>query len=301
MKIVSKMGLFIFGITLMALVNGTMTSARDRISEVSTIDTEVVYDNKRTAMVEVPSGSFEMGYTFEHVSELCEQLRPVDAPQGSICGTDYLHNYTLSPQVVEVNDFYLDLYEVSVQDYTACIDAEICSWEPLRNLPPASTDVPIRAVSYYDAKIYCAWRDARLPTEAEWEYAARGPDNRDFPWGNEFDGTKVNFCDVNCDTLPEFTSAQWDDGYTEVAPINAYANGRSWVGAYNLAGNVLEWTSTQVQLSGEMSHIPHAIVKGGSFLAYPYQTTGWTRIWLEAEVGGQRGVGFRCARTSAPL
>jgi formylglycine-generating enzyme required for sulfatase activity len=294
MKVIPKSTLFLFSFSIIILANGALISAQDNIVDSRHTGFEIVYDSKGAAMVLVPAGTFVMGYTFEHALELCEELMPPNAREGSICTSHYLHLYVLPPEQVEVDEFYLDLYEVSVVDYTTCIDAEVCSWDPLRNLPPAPTSVPVRAVSFYDARIYCAWRDARLPTEAEWEYAARGPDNLEFPWGNEFDGRKVNFCDVNCGTLPEFISPQWDDGYTEVAPVDAYADGRSWAGVYNLAGNVSEWTLTGVQLSGEMSAIPHRIVKG------PHQTTGWTRMCLAAEEQGQQAIGFRCARSTAP-
>ena len=78
-----------------------------------------------------------------------------------------------------------------------------------------------------------------MPTEVEWEYAARGPDNLNYPWGNEFDGTRLNFCDWNCEYPGADTGI--NDGWKTSAPVGSYPAGASWVGAFDMAGNVWEW------------------------------------------------------------
>lgn len=89
--------------------------------------------------------------------------------------------------------------------------------EPLPNRPRV-------CVTWFEAEAYASWRGARLPTEAEWEYAARGPDSLIYPWGDDFDGGRANVVESS--------------GLT---PIDSYPSGQSWVGAYNLSGNAMEW------------------------------------------------------------
>ncbi len=125
--------------------------------------------------------------------------------------------------------FWIDLYEVTNKQYGSS------GYWPGDNIPRDS-------VTALDAITYCRSHGRRLPTEIEWEYAARGPDNLVYPWGNVFDGRLANFCDVNC----TFNWAEYavDDGYENPAPVGSYPEGVSWVGVYDLSGNVYEWVSS---------------------------------------------------------
>ncbi len=150
---------------------------------------------------------------------------------------------------VYLNAFYIDKYEVSNANYKACVDVRVCS-------PPQNSSSYTRA-SYYGnpdygnypviyatwemAKTYCEWRGARLPTEPEWEKAARGTQAYAYPWGNTFHGNYLNYCDKKCPF--EHADPNFDDGYGDTAPVDAYPQGVSPYGVFNMSGNVFEWTA----------------------------------------------------------
>jgi formylglycine-generating enzyme required for sulfatase activity len=176
-------------------------------------------------MALVPAGEFTMG------SDLGA---PVEAP----------------PHTVPLDAFYMDLYETSTSQYRECVTAGFCvrPWTDTSATRlsyfsnPEFADYPVIHVDWNMANAYCEWRGKRLPTEAEWEKAARGLEGLTYPWGNEFDGSRLNFCDVNCLNFP---NVDYDDGYNDTAPVDAYPQGVSVYGIYNLAGNVREWVEDE--------------------------------------------------------
>ncbi len=197
-------------------------------------------------------------------------------------------------QVCFEEPFWIDVYEV-----TNALYGSSGAWE--------GADLPRESVTRSEALAHCEERGARLPTEAEWEYAARGPDGLIFPWGNDFNGELTNFCDTNCSR--EWENTEFNDGYKNTAPVGSYPGGVSWVGAYDLSGNVWEWVNDwfdeeyyaespginpQGPASGE-----YPTVRGGSWINRSGGTRGAYRVW-EFPGDSDINVGFRCAMSYEP-
>ena len=219
-------------------------------------------------MVYVPSGEFQMGRNDGAGDE-----KPV--------------------HTVALDGFWLDRTEVTNSQYRQCVAAGVCSASENEDDPRHNgDDQPVVYVDWNDAQRYCQWAGARLPTEAEWEYAARGPEGRVYPWGGTFDPNRAN------------TRGQ-DDGYERTAPVGSYPGGASWVGALDMSGNVWEWVADwygdypsgkQVNPTGPATG-DLKVLRGGSWVDSSLDVRGAFRYWN----GLGRwfvSVGFRCARSS---
>lgn len=154
--------------------------------------------------------------------------------------------------------YWIDKYEVNNTQYQLCVDAGVCAPnEYMDDDNFNGAEYPVIGVSAYDAETYSTWVGGALPTEAEWEYAAVGNSELEYPWGNEFDGTRLNFCDVDCQF--EQRTEDWNDGYRYTAPVDSFPDGASWVGVFNMAGNVWEWTASWWDETEDLR-----VVRGGS-------------------------------------
>jgi formylglycine-generating enzyme required for sulfatase activity len=154
-------------------------------------------------------------------------------------------------------------------------------------------DHPVVHVSRHDAEAFCVWACVRLPSEVEWEYAARGGlERRRFPWGDELEPGGRHMCNVWQGSFPDRNTA--DDGWAGTAPVDAYEpNG---FGLYNVSGNVWEWTSSRFASGAE-----DFVVRGGSYLCHAsycnrYRVSARGRNTPDSSSGN---TGFRCARDLA--
>ena len=202
-----------------------------------------------SVMVYVPPGDFTMG-----------------SPAGA--GSDEevpMHTVTL-------DGFWIDRTEVTNTRYRLFVEAagypapSDCDWGEPTYDDPTKANHPVVCVSWQDAQAFCEWAGGRLPTEAEWEKAARGTTAGTYPWGHGFDGSRLNYCDVNCDVncaancdafcaanrgpncdanrgYDEQNVATFDDGYAQSAPVGSFPSGASPYGALDMAGNVWEWVA----------------------------------------------------------
>jgi serine/threonine-protein kinase len=206
---------------------------------------------------------------------------------------------------VYLDAFYMDRTEVTNAQYRACVEPRACS-QPHNTEwynDPDRAEHPVVYVDLEQANAYCQWADKRLPTEAEWEKAARGTDGRTYPWGNAFDGSRVNFCDRNCELGWKDTGA--DDGYAWTAPVGSYPAGASPDGALDMAGNVWEWLADWYD-SGYYAASPennpkgpasgdYRVIRGGSWFNNEADVRAALRNWRPPD-DSFNYVGFRCAR-----
>ena len=272
-------------------------------------DVETITAADGAPMVSVPAGPFEMGHPF--VSDV------------DLIKVDPVHTVTL-------DEYYIDQYEVTNARFAAFLndqgnqieagspidipwymtgepDQKIRQVEGVWQVEVGFEDHPVHDVRWYGAKAYCEWRGDRLPTEAEWEKAARGTDGRAYPWGNDFDGTRLNSCDINCDLADD--TVDYDDGYATTAPVGSYPEGASPYGALDMVGNVSEWTSSIPD------GYPYDATDGREDLTKTatdrvVRSSAWGVVYIEIDEGltsfsaasrmgaedWVKGVGFRCAR-----
>lgn len=158
---------------------------------------------------------------------------------------------------------------------------------------PLDVDSPVFNVDWFDAYAYAKWKGRRLPTEQEWEKAARGTDGRKYPWGNEEDPKRVN---SGSDYNPNPEKGGDTDGYKRWSPVNLPAGDVSIYGVRGMAGNVSEWTATWAPMEeGGGSDVP--VVRGGNW-SNPEHNLTRRRMILDA-MQAQDGLGFRTASDKA--
>lgn len=252
-------------------------------------------------MATIQGGKFNMGGTAQEALAECQKYY-------NDCGGTSNWQGEIPVHSVSLSTFKIDIYEVTNAEYALCVDAEVCS-APASNSSltrekyyddNAFKDYPVINVSWFDASTYCSWRGSRLPTESEWEFAARGGlSDKKYPWGDVFEDGQANFCDVNC--TESGANKTINDEYAETSPVGSYApNG---YGLYDMAGNVWEWVSDWYDAypgdnnAGSNSDYgqKNRVLRGGSWHEGPYDLRVSYRGWYSPD-GWYFFDGFRCAQ-----
>lgn len=257
----------------------------------ATLQTIKISSKDGMTQIYIPAGSFIMG------------------------GLDvYRENDELPPHQVFLDAFWMDQVEVTNGMYRLCVQAGECR-PPIEVRSdnresyfgnPEFQDYPVVNVTWFDANAYCVWAERRLPTEAEWEYAARGNDKRNFPWGDE---------------PPSEYTANFLNLIGDTARVGSYAEGISPFGVFDMAGNVSEWVLDYYRMDYYAKSPPEnptgpsesealnvmRVIRGGSFQDEGYDLRASNRDYIEGpnpkaqpnedEFYGKSSakIGFRCA------
>jgi formylglycine-generating enzyme required for sulfatase activity len=235
-------------------------------------------------------------------SSLLDSLKPADAPMALVPAGEFTMGSTMSGDEqpvhrVYLDAFYMDKYHVTVGQYAKYLEATDMEAPPEWDImnQPQHQKRPVVNVSWFDAATYCKWAGNRLPTEAEWEKAARGTDGRLYPWGNEAP-TRLH---------ANFGKKQWAN-HMALVPVGMFEMGKSPYGIYDMAGNAWEWVNDwydhdyykkspaknpQGPAKGKSK-----VVRGGNWLYIQEFLRSSFRFNAEPS-GRQFGYGFRCAKT----
>ncbi len=271
-------------------------------------------DAIKTEMVEVTGGTFQMGTTLEEGMQAMDEC----ATYGKVCDDPNWISDSIPPHQTTVDSFEMEIYEVSLQQYvtflnwlgpnehrTGCggnpcikttqeepnslvnFDGETYS---IRN-PDFYANHPVTNVTWWGAREYCQTLNRRLPTEAEWERAARGPQNYIYPWGFEYN--------------PQLARSSLSDEVGTM-PIDSFASGASPYGIFNMAGNVSEWVFDwyQVDYYTQMANNPEPnprgpaagtekVIRGGSWDTIPLFLRAVHRMSQRPDEP-IASIGFRC-------
>ncbi len=252
--------------------------------------------------VRIPGGRFTMGSSpiemqlalfscqREILRERCSDIQHLFRAEG------LAHEVELSP-------YELDRMEVTVGAYLRCVSAGACA-PPKFSLADARfarPNLPVTHVTWEDARSYCGFLSGRLPTEAEWEYAARGPEGRRYPWGNVYNAHVCNHGAFSTD--PTDVS----DGHAGLAPVGSYPDGQTPLGLHDMAGNAAEWVAdffdldekgfsyagrTEIDPKGPATGSRH-VIRGASYLEGAAWMRGAARTTTLLSYNAE--IGFRCA------
>jgi formylglycine-generating enzyme required for sulfatase activity len=246
---------------------------------ITTLPDEIT-DAKGVEMVLVPAGEFTMG-------------------------SDYSENEEHPRHQVYLDDFYMDTYEVTNKLYRNCVDDYACT--PPEDVSsknrnnyfdnPEFNEFPVVYVNWEQAKTYCEWRGGHLPTEAQWEKAARGTDERIYPWGDN----------ISCDYANYYNGTKYC--VLETTKVGSYDRGKSIYGIYDLAGNVWEWVADRYdekyyqnspfENPSGPENGEERVFRGGAW--DNHENLLYTFVRNKSKpLDSYSGLGFRCAKSANP-
>ena len=235
-------------------------------------------------MVFIPPGEYLMGSDSDQGYKICQKYNKT-CKEKWFSDEQPVHK-------VKLDGYHLDIYEITQDEFKHAIGKDPSEF--------SGSHLPVENVTWFEARKYCEHLGKRLPTEAEWERAARGTNNFVFWWGNKADSGKANFCDAQCEK--RWRVSQLDDGFTYTAPVGSFPPND--YGLFDMAGNVYEWVSDwhdegyyrnspmenpQGPKSGKKK-----VMRGGSWINYPTGVRPADRT--DSKPNARMDfVGFRCA------
>lgn len=259
--------------------------------------TPVIQEFDGVKMVLVPAGCFMMGSTEEEIDAAFEVCKSASAVCEYEYGRDWFASQAPRHEICFDEPFWIDLYEVTNAQFRAFGGQaeEESHW--------TDDNRPREEITWFEAVAFCELRGARLPTEAEWEYAARGPDGLVYPWGNDFVADNVVY---------------EDNAFGQTAEVGSRPGGVSWVGALDMSGNVQEWVSSLYQdhpypydaadgreVSGDIDGSRSRAKRNGSWCHWDTGSENTSFLRAAHRSGqdppyGNYSLGFRCARAMSP-
>ncbi len=287
---------------MLLLVPATMIDTLE--SRVSDLLSSVLPDsgNEKSKITEPP----EEGKRTE--SSFLSDVAHLDAAE-VVLGSTENPAVPQSPNPIAVPPFDMMIYEVTVGDFknwcaSKAGKKDCAGWQGPEDWQDKRH--PVVGVSWFEAAAFCQNWGGRLPTESEWELAARGPEARTYPWGNDWSAGRANYCDLGCDS-PYLPTTYENDGITHTAAVDRFSKGATESGIHHLAGNVSEWT-LDCWTTGHARRLDwragsnscHLRVKRGGAWKQPVATlSAWYRSSMRADARSNQ-VGFRCVQGRDP-
>jgi sulfatase modifying factor 1 len=276
--------------------SGAPLAAEPTSSEAPKAPTFLQLRVQPAARVRIEAARFHMGSDDDAIARAVSTCL-LSPPASGRCRADLFADEKPDHDVW-LSAYSIDRLEVSNQAYLRCVSAGACAPSGISETDPrvGRPEHPVASITWREADAYCHWVQGSLPTEAQWERAARGDSARSFPWGQVWNTHLANH-GAGDDSESEL------DGYRFAAPVDAFSDGRSFYGLQNMAGNVWEfvadrYTAYEAQAStvepvGPSTGSERAM-RGGSWRSPPHSLRVTARARIP-ESERRADVGFRCA------